>query len=111
MRKKLHLLIVMLAVVLIPATVFAASPWSTETTYGAKATGKLAFGFKNVLGGWTELFTEPMEHYKDHKNVFEGIAKGIAYGVIDTVGGALHIVTFPITNVDVPLPENGVQFE
>ena len=111
MKKQARLLIVMLVVLLIPATAFAGSPWTQETTYGAKATGKLTYGFKNLLGGWTEIFTQPMHYHKDGKNVFEGMMYGLVYGVTDTVGGALHVVTFPITNVDVPLPHGGVDFE
>ena len=35
--------------------------------------------------------------------------KGVSDFVTNTVGGVLHLVTFPITGLDVPLPDNGVQ--
>lgn len=81
------------------------SPWRSEVTYGDQAKSKLGFGAKNLLLGWTELFTEPVEQ----KSAL-GIGQGLGNAVMDTVGGFLHLVTFPFTSVDVPLPENGVNF-
>ena len=94
----------------------AASPWTQETTWKGKAVGKLDFGFKNTLGGWTLIFSEPYnasKAAKDGKSCpvrggFEGLGRGLVYAAADTVGGILHIATFPITQLDVPLPENGV---
>lgn len=97
--------------VLVISTAFAAednpqnSPWRSEATYGDQAKSKLGFGAKNLLLGWTELFTEPVEQ----KSAM-GIGQGLGNAVMDTVGGFLHLVTFPLTGVDVPLPENGVNF-
>ena len=108
--KKISLVLFLLAVLLIPSLAFAASPWTEKTTWKEKAVGKLDFGFKNALGGWTELFRKPYHAYNDKTNIFEGIGRGLWYGAADEVGGALHIATFPITQLDVPLPENGVQF-
>ena len=90
-----------------PTVTFAASPWTEKTSYGDKAVGKLEFGLKNLLGGWTELITQPKAHHKGTE-IFQSIGKGVWNTLVYTVGGALHVVTFPITNVDVPLPNNGV---
>lgn len=106
----MKLLTVFLFLFLIPAIVLAASPWTTKTTNKDKMLGKLDFGIKNLLAGWTEIFTQPMNG-KDAKGVTVGIGKGLAYAVADTVGGALHLITFPITQLDVPLPENGVKID
>ena len=84
-----------------------ASPWTTETTYEGKLTGKLGFGFKNFLFGWTELFSEPYQAYKEKSNVAKGLGRGIGNTIFDTVGGALHIATFPLDKVDIQLPEGG----
>ena len=83
------------------------SPWTQETTYGGKVTGKLDFGIKNVLGGWTQMITQPKKFHKEGKCACQGLGKGIGYFIVDTVGGALHLVTFPIP-FDIPLPEGGV---
>jgi hypothetical protein len=109
--KKAHFIVfLVLAVMLTPALVFAASPWTEKTTYGDKITGKLEFGLKNLFGGWTTIFSEPTRYHKDGKNVLAGVGVGLYKSVVYTVGGAVHVVTFPIP-VDVPLPDNGVSFE
>jgi len=74
----------------------------------------LFFGLKNVLLGWTEPFTEAYKAAGQSKRgrVVQGaigFCEGIGNGVIDTIGGAQHVLTFPLTRVDIPLPENGVQ--
>ena len=87
-----------------------ASPWTAEAGWSAKAVGKLGFGVKNLLLGWTELFTEPKEASSESRSVLGGLGTGLVNAVADTLGGALHLVTFPITGLDVPLPEGGVEF-
>ena len=108
MKKAIALSLVVFSMMLMPAVAFAASPWTEQTTYAGKVKGKLDFGFKNFLGGWTEFYTEPRDYHKEGKNVAEGVLKGIWNAVIFTAGGILHVVTFPITNLDIPLPDNGV---
>ena len=111
--KKLMLALVAAAVLAAPVSAFAGdcackpSEWTTKTTYKDKAVGKLEFGIKNFFGGWTEIFTEPKEAHDAKGNVLEGVGKGIVHGLVDTVGGILHIATFPITGLDVKLPEGG----
>ncbi len=107
MKKSVVLLLI--AVILLSCgSAFAASPWTEKDTYKEKVLSKLDFGFKNTLAGWTELFNQPIKSHKDGKTVAEGVLRGIYYAVADTVGGILHIATFPVL-VDVPLPNNGVQ--
>ena len=95
----------------------AASPWTEGKTWHEKALGKLDFGFKNLLGGWTAVFSETAKANKaeggENKalSVTKGLGRGLAYGLVDTVGGILHVVTFPIVQLDVPLPENGVNLD
>lgn len=97
-----------------PSLVFAASPWTTETTYHEKAVGKFKFGFKNTFAGWTQIFTQTQsccekEEGKACCKFLKGLGKGIVYGVADTAGGVLHMATFLLPQIDIPLPENGVQ--
>ena len=107
-KSTLLVLSILLLTAFIPGAAFAASPWTEKTTWSDKATAKLDFGFKNVFGGFTEIYTQPTKAHKDKTCVVKGLGKGIAYAVADTLGGALHIVTFPIVDLDVPLPENGI---
>ena len=102
-------LITLMAVMVMPMTSALAandhpegSPWTQADDYGAQAGGKLGFGLKNVLLGWTELITEPVE-----QKSFWGVGQGLGNAVMDTVGGLLHVLTAPVTTIDVPLPENG----
>ncbi len=112
--KKLVLSLMILSVMLAPSLAMAQcsckpSPWTEKTKWSEKAIGKLEFGFKNTFAGWTEIFTKPYDAYKAKTNFYEGIGRGIWYGVMDEIGGVLHIATFPITQLDVKLPEGGVQ--
>ncbi len=86
---------------------FKASPWTTGTTWSEKAVGKLQFGIKNLFAGWTEIFTEPKEAIDNKTCVIQGFFRGCFNALIDEVGGVLHTATFPITGLDVPLPEGG----
>ncbi len=89
---------------------YTASPWTSETGWSSRAVGKLGFGVKNLLLGWTELFVQPKEASASGGNVVAGIGTGIKNAVEDTLGGVVHIVTFPIPQIDAPLPGGGVQF-
>lgn len=110
--KKLMLILAAAAFLAAPATAFAKcncepSPWTEKTTYSDKAVGKLEFGIRNLFAGWTEIFTEPYEAQQAKTNIFSGIGEGIWNGLFDTVGGVLHLATFPVTGLDVHLPEGG----
>ena len=83
------------------------SPWTTQTTHKDRVIGKLDFGFKNGLTGWTEIFSEPYDAWKEKSSVPHAIGRGIGNALYDTIGGALHLVTFPVDKVDIQLPEGG----
>jgi hypothetical protein len=88
---------------------YTPSPWTNEVGYTNRAVGKLGFGVKNILLGGTELFTEPKEAIDEGGNFFVGVGMGVKNAVFQTLGGAVHLVTFPITCLDAPLPEGGTQ--
>jgi hypothetical protein len=111
MKKMLAVaMLVVVAVFAVQTVAFAASPWMDEPTYTAKAGAKLGFGLKNALLGWTELLTRPVDYHAEGKNLLDGIGSGITYAVAYTAGGAIHTGTFFIP-VDLPLPNDGVQFK
>ena len=85
------------------------SQWKKESLYIDRAFGKFAFGAWNLMLGWTEIVRKPYEESEVGRNVFVGILKGIAYAGADMAGGALNIATFPITTLNIPLPEGGVE--
>ncbi len=100
MLKKMAVFVTIFA--LAAGSAFAASDWASGASYGDKAIGKLKFGLTNVLLGWTELFTEPYE-----SKSIDGVGSGLVNAIGDTIGGALHLVTFPLPMIDIPLPEGG----
>jgi len=109
MKKMIVVMLIVMAITVFGSgPAFAASPWTTEKTYIEKTAKKMEFGLKNLLLGWTEIGSEAVEYKKNGKNVFQGIAVGFGEAIVYTVGGALHVATFPIP-LDVPLPKNGVQ--
>ncbi len=110
MKKMLIVGIVILAMVVLPAISFAGSPWASQSTYGEKTMGKLTYGMKNMLLGWTEIVRKPYEAVRDKKCVIKGMGYGLLNTVTYTIGGALHTVTFPIPQIDVPIPNDGVKF-
>jgi hypothetical protein len=99
---------ILAGIFIFPAIIFAASPWTEEKTYVDKVAGKLQFGLTNLMLGWTEIIGQPEKAIDQNKNGFLAVGKGLGYFVADTVGGVLHIVTTPIPQIDIPLPENGV---
>jgi hypothetical protein len=110
--KKTTISLLLLAMLAMPAAGFAASPWAEETEYGDKISEKLQFGLKNTLLGWTDIFFEPIRASKkcdSCDSIWTGLGKGLTDAIVNEVGGAFHLLTFPLP-VDVPLPEDGVQF-
>ena len=88
---------------------YTPSPWTSEVGWSNRAIGKLGFGVKNLLLGWTDLFVEPREASQAGGNVLQEIGVGVKDALENTLGGAVHLVTFPITCLDAPLPEGGTQ--
>ncbi len=83
------------------------SEWTYEDGYMQQAKQKLIFGGKNTLLGFMELYNEPRDTMRDGGKFIVGMGRGIRNTIADTLGGALHLVTFPITAVDMPLPDGG----
>ena len=108
MRKSTTALFLIAVLVLAPAAGFAASPWTTAPTTAEKVTEKFKFGFRNLFLGWTELFTEPQSSCAEKTCALSGIGRGIVNFALDTIGGAAHLGTFFIPQIDIPLPGNGV---
>lgn len=88
---------------------YTASPWTQEAGWSKRAMGKLGFGVKNLLLGWTDLVVEPKEAAQEGGNVLVGIGIGLKDALENELGGAVHILTFPLTEIDAPLPEGGTQ--
>ena len=88
---------------------YTPSPWTHEVGWSKRAIGKLGFGVKNLLLGWTDLVVEPKEAAQEGGNIFAGIGMGLKDALENELGGAVHILTFPLTEVDAPLPEGGTQ--
>lgn len=86
---------------------YTPSPWTNEVGYGKQACGKLAFGAKNLLFGWTDLYVEPQEANAEGRGVWNGVGAGVKDALENTLGGAVHVVTFILPQVDAPLPEGG----
>ena len=107
MGKRIGVVVFSVALLTGPMLASAASSWAIGPTYSDKVVGKLKFGLRNVLAGWTEIFREPVEAHKAGENVLVGIARGVWNAVGQTVGGAVDVVTFLIPQIDIPLPEDG----
>ncbi len=107
MRNRLGVMVLGLALLAGPVSVMAASPWADEATYSAKAAGKLKYGLTNTLLGWTSIIRPPVSASQSGENVLVGIGHGLWDAVGQTVGGVLHLVTFPVPQIDVPLPKGG----
>ena len=101
-------LLICLMAVTGPAYASESSPWADEETYCEQSFHKLIFGATNLLGGWTEIITVPIEYDKEGKTVIEGVAQGLYNAAVYTIGGALHTGTFFLPQIDVPLPDDGV---
>ena len=115
MPKKTFALLAVFSLFLLPVPGLAAgvSPWTEAETYQEKALRKLDFGLKNLFFGWTELVEEPLTAYRnkeDHRMICRAKWRGLGHALADTAGGALHTATFFIPQIDIPLPENGVEY-
>ena len=114
MKKIAMVVLVIFAFGCVPSAGWAASPWTHKATYQDKMVGKLGFGLKNLLLGWTELIKEPIHHFQkaEHNRLGHGmigLGEGLVNAIDETIGGAVHLVTFPVVSLDVPLPHDGVQ--
>jgi len=111
MNTKMMVILLIGTLIAAPSMVFGASPWAAETAYSEQIGSKFTFGLTNTMLGWTDIFVEPKQYHNDDKNVWAGVGKGMVDAVANTAGGAFHLVTFMIPQVDVSLPEDGVNIE
>lgn len=111
MRKAIAVVVVLVIAFLAPHVALGASLWAEKATYKDQIIGKLEFGVKNTLGGWTALISEPVNAENNFQDTFRGIGVGIYHAAAYTFGGLLHLVTFFVPQVDVPLPNNGVSLD
>jgi hypothetical protein len=122
MKSKIFcLLFLVVNAVVVPLT-FAETPEPEEESfedhvdsYWSRISDKFSFGVINFILGWTEIITEPVDHYQDHAgeksrfaHAFVGVGEGMLNGILDTGGGALNAVTAPFPQFRIPLPENGI---
>ena len=99
--KKIIGLVLMLAVMLVPVSAFAADSYSEAVGH------KFQGGLTNTLLGWTKIFSVPHDYQVQKKNPWAGVGKGLVDGVVCTVGGAFNLITFPIP-AEMTLPDGGV---
>ena len=88
-----------------------ASPWAAKKEWSDRAMGKLLYGAKNMLLGWTEIITELDEAMWVGERADVGFMRGLWNATGQTLGGAYHVLTFPHTSWDLPLPEGGVGWQ
>ncbi len=105
-------LVLFLFLLFITSAVYAAdpSPWTKETTYGSKAWAKFKYGLSNLGFGWTEILSRPFDSVQSGSvyDMVMGLPYGLWNGLGDTLGGAAHLLTAPVTSLDIPLPDGGI---
>ena len=78
---------------------------------------KIDFGAPNFLTGWTEILSEPFDHYRKAEKkdrlaaALSGVGEGVFLASVDTLGGLLNVLTAPLYPRKIPLPENGVNLQ
>lgn len=107
MKKLFALFVLAITLVVSSSQAFAASPWTEEKTLSEKRLGKFLFGTKNVAFGWMDILYEPSKFHQEGKSPIVGFGKGMVDAVVNTLGGAAQVATFPVP-VDIPIPDNGV---
>jgi len=112
-RHSIKMLALLIALQMLAAPVFAgeASPWKDAGSTQEQIEGKLIYGLKNFTLGWTAFFKEKGEMMDEgNYNIVDCLAssgRGLVKAVAYTVGGALHLATFPIPCIDIPIPDGG----
>jgi hypothetical protein len=87
------------------------SGWTFENSYTDRAMGKLGYGVKNLFLGWMDLFLEPLEAKSEQRGFWNGVGIGVSHAVQNMLGGLVHTVTFPVTRIDLSLPDEGIHFK
>lgn len=94
--------------VLMMGIMFISGAAMAEDSYGDRVRAKLDYGLKNLLGGWTEIITEPLQAKENGECMFTGLGNGIMNAVSYTLGGALHTATFIVPDIDVDIKDGGI---
>ena len=87
---------------------YVPSPWMTEYDPTNRAMKKFGYGLSNTLFGWLDLFLEPLEAVSDGHGLWRGLGYGVKDAVQNEFGGMGHLLTFPITRLDLTIPEDGI---
>lgn len=104
--------------------IFANSLQAAETkapagpTYLDRVDEKFDWGALNFVAGWTEIISEPADHYKQASskkdrvlNTAVGLGEGLFNAAANVIGGFLNALTSPLPQARIPLPENGVNLK
>lgn len=89
---------------------YVPSPWTAEYGHYNRAMGKFGYGLKNLCFGWLDLLLEPTEAASNDVSLVRGIGYGVKDSAQNMFGGFVHLMTFPITRLDLMLPEDGVHW-
>ena len=108
MRKIFFGITVLALVAAAPVAGLAASPWTEESGYWQKVEAKAHFGLTNLFLGWLSMFSESEDAADKGQNAFAAFGKGLLHFPVFTVGWLLHLITCPLPQIDIPLPNNGV---
>ncbi len=80
-----------------------------NSVYLDEAQIKLTTGLSNVLVGWSDILAEPEAALENGTSPWKGLGKGFVDAFANTFGGLIQVVTFPLTQLDIPLPDGGVE--
>lgn len=87
-------------------------------TYLDKVDEKFDWGALNFVAGWTEIVSQPVDRYKQASSkkdrVFKtalGLGEGVFNAVANVTGGFLNVLTSPLPQAKIPLPQNGIDLK
>jgi len=66
----------------------------SEATYVEKAGNTFTRGLLNLGLGWTEMIRQPGKAAREGKDVFHGVANGVAFSARRTLRGIGEVLTF-----------------
>jgi hypothetical protein len=92
-------------------------PPSPFSLYLGRVDKKFDKGAINFAAGWTQIVSQPVDHFKNPKGknrwlqAAGGVGSGLVYGVVDILGGFTNSVTSVTPDWEIPLPEGGLQIK
>lgn len=90
---------------------YVPSRWTHEVGYPTRMMHKLGFGLEHSFLGWTEIFRGTGRYVNDGAAFHWALLKGMGMALIQTAGGVTHLASFPFTEIDVALPNGGIDLE